>query len=139
VDGGDLIQLTRGGAGQPFESPDGRFVYYGLRSSADAIWKVPAEGGVEAAVFHDRAPIRDRWAVASDGIYFVGEESGAAARSTWWLKLFRFDTQEVTVVTKLDRPPHGAKPLDVSLDGKWFIYTQTDRNDSDLMLVENFR
>jgi hypothetical protein len=43
------------------------------------------------------------------------------------------------VVAKLDRPPHGAKPLDVSLDGKWFIYTQTDRNDSDLMLVENFR
>ena len=81
----------------------------------------------------------DRWDVVADGIYFVAEERDAASRTSWVLKLFRFDTQKVSVVTKLDRPAFGATLLDVSPDGKWFVWVQADRNDSDLMLVENFR
>ena len=123
--------------GVPFESADGRFVYY-VGPGEPAVWRVPVAGGEEVAVVAGlSAP--DRWDVTNDGIYFVAEERDASSRSRWALKLFRFDTQKAPVVTKLDRPTYGATPLDVSPDGKWFVWVQADRNDSDLMLVENFR
>jgi Tol biopolymer transport system component/serine/threonine protein kinase len=135
--GGHLVQLTQRGGRIPFESADGRFVYYaGLVERA--VWRVPVEGGEEVAVVTGvSAP--DRWDVVAEGIYFVAEERDTSSRSSWVLKLFRFDTQKVTVVTKLDLPAWGVTPLDVSPDGKWFVWVQADRNDSDLMLVENFR
>jgi Tol biopolymer transport system component/tRNA A-37 threonylcarbamoyl transferase component Bud32 len=135
--GGNLIQITRRSGEIPFESADGRFVYF-VRPGERTVWRVPAEGGEEVAVVTGLST-PDRWDVVADGIYFVAEERDAASRSSWVLKLFRFDTQKVSVVTKLDRPTFGATPLDVSPDGKWFVWVQADRNDSDLMLVENFR
>jgi Tol biopolymer transport system component len=135
--GGPPIQLTRGGGGIPFESADGRFVHY-AGPGEPAVWRVPVDGGEEVAVVTGlSAP--DRWDVVAEGIYFLAEERDASSRSSSVLKLFRFDTQKVTVVTKLDRPAWGATPLDVSPDGKWFVRVQADRYDSDLMLVENFR
>jgi Tol biopolymer transport system component len=135
--GGDLIQLTGGGGGVPFESPDGRFVYY-AGPVERTVWRVPVEGGEEVAVLTG-LPAPDRWDIAKDGIYFIAEERDASSRRSWALKLFQFDTQRVSVVTKLDRSTFVATPLDVSPDGKWFVWAQGDRNDSDLMLVENFR
>jgi hypothetical protein len=35
-------------------------------------------------------------------------------------------------------PAWCAGALDVSPDGKWFIYAQSDRVESDLMVLENF-
>jgi Tol biopolymer transport system component/serine/threonine protein kinase len=135
--GGNLIQITRGGGEIPFESADGRFVYY-VRPGERTVWRAPVEGGEEVAVVTGLA-LPDRWDVVAEGIYFVAEERDASSRSSWVLKLFRFDTQKVTVVTKLDRPAWGAAPLDVSPDEKWFVWVQADRYDSDLMLVENLR
>jgi Tol biopolymer transport system component len=137
VAGGNLIQITRGSGEVPFESADGRFVYY-VRPGERTVWRAPVEGGEEVAVVTGLA-LPDRWDVVAEGIYFVAEERDASSRSIWVLKLFQFDTQKVSVVTKLNRPTWGATPLDVSPDGKWFTWVQMDRNDSDLMLVENFR
>jgi Tol biopolymer transport system component len=135
--GGNLIQLTRGGGGIPFESAESRFVYY-AGPVERAVWRVPVEGGEEVAVVTGLS-YADGWDVANDGIYFVAEERDASSRRSWVLKLFRFGTQKVTVVSKLDRSTFVATPLDVSPDGKWFVWVQADQNDSDLMLVENFR
>jgi Tol biopolymer transport system component len=135
--GGNLIQITRGSGEIPLESADGRFVYY-VRPGERTVWRAPVEGGEEVAVVTGLA-LPDRWDVVAEGIYFVAEERDANSRSSWALKLFRFDTQKAPVVTKLNRPAWGATPLDVSPDGKWFVWVQADRNDSDLMLVENFR
>jgi Tol biopolymer transport system component len=137
AEGGGLLQLTQRGGTHPFESPDGRFVYF-ANPDDFAIWRVPAEGG-EAAVVQKNLYNPDSWDVTADGIYFVSEERLASAARQWVLKLFRFDTQQVTMITRLSRRPHSPTPLDVSPDGKWFLYVQNDRDESDLMLVENFR
>ena len=135
--GGRPTQITRGGGGTPFESADGRLVYY-AGPGEEAVWRVPVEGGEEVAVVAGLS-VADGWDVVDEGIYLVAEERDGSSRSSWVLKLFRYDTQKVTVVTELDRPTWGATPLDVSPDGEWFVSVHADRDDSDLMLVENFR
>jgi hypothetical protein len=100
---------------------------------------VPAEGGKAVAVIRESVSNTDAWDVTADGVYFVSEERLASAARRWVLKLFRFDTRQVTMITRLSRRPHSPTPLDVSPDGKWFLYVQNDRDESDLMLVENFR
>ena len=129
------MQLTRHGGSAPFESPDGRFLYY-MGATPSDVWRVPAEGGTETAVIRGAA---GRWDLGADGIYFIAEDHDASSASTWVLKRFRFDTRKLSVVSRLEKPPWGPSPLDVSPDGSWFIYVQNDRDDSDLMLVENFR
>ena len=46
--GGNLIQITRRSGEIPFESADGRFVYF-VRPGERTVWRVPAEGGEEVA------------------------------------------------------------------------------------------
>ena len=99
---------------------------------------MPVEGGEEVAVVTGLSSW-DHWDLANDGIYFVAEERDVSSRKNWVLKLFQFGKQKVSVVTKLDRSTFVPTPLDVSPDGKWFIWAQADRNDSDLMLLEDFR
>ena len=49
------------------------------------------------------------------------------------------DETEVAALAKPFRPWTNPEGLSVSPDGKWILYTQEDRSDMDLMLVENFR
>lgn len=136
--GGKPIQITREGGNHPFESPDGKIVYY---VGENSVWRVPVDGGEESLVLAGlKSGNGDRWDVTAEGIYFVDEEvDDPAFESRWVLKLLRFENEEISVVSQLDGPPCGPTGLDVSPDGKWFIYVQADRRDSDLMLVENFR
>jgi Tol biopolymer transport system component len=142
AEGGIPKRLTRQGGDHPFDSPDGRFVYYGGLDRA-SVWRVPAEGGEEIAVIAGVKTIEgDCWDVTNEGIYFVAEEQEPDSETRWMLKLFHFDSEEVTLVADLQGPSNGPTPptpLDVSPDGSWFLWTRTDRRDSDLMLVENFR
>jgi hypothetical protein len=76
--------------------------------------------------------------VVQQGIYFLTAEKVARPA----IEFFSFSTGRVTEVAALTKPfkpwtnPDG---LSVSPDGRWILYTQEDRTDSDIMLVENFR
>ena len=63
-EGGEAVQVTRHGGDNPFESLDGKVVYY--RKDLD-VWKVPVAGGEESRVL---GPIAGAFAVRADGIYF---------------------------------------------------------------------
>ena len=72
------------------------------------------------------------------GIYFLTAENLARPA----IEFFSFTTGRVTEVATLAKPfrpwtnPEG---LSVSPDGRWILCTQPDREDTDIMLVENFR
>jgi Tol biopolymer transport system component len=155
AEGGAAVQVTRKGGHEAFEGPDAKFLYY-TRGDVDGIWRVPVEGGEETRVLDQGA--MDLWAVCSEGLCFYRQVAtnaplirlyaGAGAVSNMAIeqpaaggpviRLYAFATGRLSDITHLARA-RDASQLAVSPDGKWLLYEQLDRVDSDLMLVENFR
>ena len=133
VQGGDAVQVTKQGGFLAFESPDGKYVYYGKGRELPGLWRVPVNGG-------DEEPVLDwlsqagwgLWAVVDRGIYFAEQEG----KSGGVIKFFSFATRRMTRVATMDRPPE--PDLAVSPDGRWLLYTQVDSDRWDIMLVENY-
>jgi Tol biopolymer transport system component len=126
--GGGAVQVTKGGGYNPFESKDGKTIYYLKVNRVPApLWKVPADGGEESQVTdgvgHSFVPSRG-------GIYFV-------VASLRGLEYFNFSTGiSKTILTTQKQLVAG---LTWSPDEHWLLYSQVDQGGSDLMLVENFR
>ncbi len=139
ADGGAARRVTKGGGSVAHESLDGKFLYYTKGHNVTGIWRVPAEGGEETLVLDThKAGYWSAWTVAEQGIYFLTAEKPARPA----IEFFSFTTGRVTEVaalTKPFRPWTNPEGLSVSADGRWILYTQEDRVDMDIMLVENFR
>jgi eukaryotic-like serine/threonine-protein kinase len=133
--GGRAIQITYGGGFEPYESPDGEFVYYVKFKDKPGIWRVPSAGGVEAPVPELAAAGFPRyWAVGSHGVYFV---PSAAPPS---LHFFDFGTHQVRRTIQFPQPPVASLPgLAVSPNGHWILYSEVDEDNADIMLLENFQ
>jgi Tol biopolymer transport system component/predicted Ser/Thr protein kinase len=125
--GGEAVQVTRYGGYNPFESDDGKTIYF---SKSDArfgpLWSVRTEGGGETAVLD--SVLAGGFAVVRNGIYFVSRSS---------LRYYSFPTGISKSILTIEKPE--GLGLTVSPDGHWLLYTQVDQGGSDLMLVENFR
>ena len=139
VDGGEAQQVTKSGGSGAYESVDGKFVYYTKGRDIPGIWRMPVDGGEETLVLDThKAGYWSAWTVVEQGIYFVTAEQPARPA----IEFLSFKTRRVTEVAAMTKPfkpwtnPEG---LSVSPDGRWILYTQEDRADVDIMLVENFR
>jgi hypothetical protein len=94
----------------------------------DGVWQVPVDGGDEVQV----TPGIDLWgnfAVVDSGIFFVPKEKGA-------IQFFDFATRQVKTIAKVDKPITFG--LTATADGRTVLYTQTDREIDELILVEDF-
>jgi hypothetical protein len=69
AEGGEPAQVTRNGGFSPFESTDGRVIYYQKTQGLSDIWKVPVEGGEETKVV-DSVGHR-QFTVVAGGIYCI--------------------------------------------------------------------
>jgi eukaryotic-like serine/threonine-protein kinase len=132
--GGDPVQLTRGGGFEPYESPDGAFVYYTKAKDHPGVWRIPSNGGAETAVPQlAKAGFPRYWTMTDRGVYFVPD--GTAA-----LHWFDLKSPESRRLIDFLRPPTPSLPgLAVSPDGRWALYSQVDEDNADIMLVEHFR
>ena len=72
VEGGQLIQVTKKGGLEAFESFDGTTVYYSKLGDPNAIWKVPTAGGEETRFLANT--LFRYWTVGEKGIYFITRE-----------------------------------------------------------------
>jgi Tol biopolymer transport system component/tRNA A-37 threonylcarbamoyl transferase component Bud32 len=137
-EGGEAVQVTENGGYNPVESPDGRFLYFASGANGREIHKRALERGQGTRVLPDfqHAGRNGLWDVTDDGIYYPGMRQNSAA-VVWVLKFLRFDTGEISEVMEVP-PPTGGPSIDISPDGQWLLYSQTDEVGSDLMLVENF-
>jgi len=132
AEGGAAVQVTRKSGREAFEAPDGKFVYY-TKFGADGIWRVPVDGGEETQVLDHG--LQSYWTVTSQGIYMLTLKPPLAPV----IELYSFATGRLARVAELAKGKDYSMGLSVSPDGKWILYSQLDRLDSDLMLVENFR
>ncbi|HJQ25852.1 MAG TPA: hypothetical protein VKA60_18175 [Blastocatellia bacterium] len=135
AEGGAATQVTQQGGYCPLPSPDGKFIYYTREADADGpLWRIALENGTEEMVpgFTKRTWWAT-WAVTDRGIYFINVANAPPAV----IEFFDFQSKSYSTIATLDR--RRGPGLSVSPDGKWILYTQFDRSDSDIMLAENFR
>jgi serine/threonine protein kinase len=130
--GGTAAQVTRIGGGSPFESPDGKWLYFTKKDGIDGLWKMPVEGGPESQVL--KGVFRANFVVLDRGIYF-NPPRGANAESA--VKYLDFATGAIKTIYPLDKMIDLG--LTVSPDGQYVLWSQIDHQGSNLMLVENFR
>jgi serine/threonine protein kinase len=131
--GGNGIQLTKGGGGPGVESVDGNYFYY---HKSQEIWRVPVDGGEETLVTSEQTNFMNMWALGGQGIYFTEPRP---TEHQMILKLFRFGSGQSGQIAVLDQPfPGSGTRLSLPADGRWLLYDQLDRDESDIMLVENF-
>ena len=133
AEGGEAVQVTRHGGDNPFESLDGKVVYY--RKDLD-VWKVPVAGGEESRVL---GPIAGAFAVRADGIYFNEPGTPGFAGFIKGKSLWFFSFAKGTAEKVFDSKYWPAWGLSVSPDGRYVLFAQRDPVGQDLMLVENFR
>jgi eukaryotic-like serine/threonine-protein kinase len=137
VAGGAEEQLTREGGTHPFESVDGRTLYYrGGGSATDGPLLARPTAGGEARTILPCVPIFG-YAVAPGGLFHhdcVTPETGGSPERP--LRYRDAATGQDRLVARLDADWIGG--LSVSPDGKTILYAR-GTSTSDLMMIESFR
>lgn len=135
AEGGEARQVTHRGGIKPFESSDGKVIYYAKALGKTEVWKIPVSGGDETRVL---GPVLSlHFAVAADGIYFIESGSPVYAGSRGnSLKFYLFATGFAEKVADIKLDPSN---LSVSPDGRYALLDLVDPFVCDLMMVENFR
>jgi len=140
------VQITRKGASEAFESLDGRILYFVKPDGG--LWSLPVEGGEEALVLE---PIQQAyWGIAENGVYFLGLRRRATptemrdglvpGRSPTPLQFFSFAQQTLTQIGRIEKEVDRSRSgFSVTRDGRAIVWSQIDRREADLMLIDNFR
>jgi hypothetical protein len=109
---------------------DGKTLYFS-KVSDPGLWSLPLGGGTESKVLPSLYGF-DTFAVVERGIYFVRH----AEKSQAIIGFKEFSSSSIDELAVLEAPL--SLGLAVSPDERSILFTQLDRDDSDLFLVDNF-
>ena len=133
VRGGAPVRLTSNGGISPAESADARFLYYS-KYEAGGIWRMPLSGGEETEVVDELGGWGwPNWAVTPQGIYFLRIRK--LEKDT--LQFFDFASRKTVPIWAVKKGTGWG--LGISQDGKSIAYIQNEFEESNIMLVKNFR
>jgi len=136
AEGGQEIQVTRKGGFAAFESSDGTYLYYAEKNSNSEILRMPINGGEEQLVDkHLSGLLWCMWKLTDQGIYFIKPDSSQKGQ----IGFYSFSTQQIHRIATTEKPINPYSGIDVSPDGRSLLYSQIDRIESDIMLIQNFR
>jgi Tol biopolymer transport system component/DNA-binding winged helix-turn-helix (wHTH) protein len=100
-----------------------------------AIWSKPAQEDTEAPLQGmPKLPYSESWTVTSKGVYYTDSVSTPPG-----VHFYNFANRTSRQVLTLPQKPTAGGGMSVSPDDRWLLYTQTDDQQSDIMLVEHFR
>jgi Tol biopolymer transport system component/DNA-binding winged helix-turn-helix (wHTH) protein len=132
ADGGVDTQITKRAGFEPFESPDGAYVYYAMQNKP-GIWRVPVNGGDEVQVIDHGTG--GGWAVADTGILLLN----TASNDSPTFEFFDFAGRRLWR-RQLDQPGLHLRSADphvsISRDARWILYAQADHPGSDIEILE---
>jgi len=131
--GGMPQQVTQHGGYVAAASTNGTDLYYSKTGqTGEGIWRIPVGGGEETQIVKALSPYDwGNWKLVDRHIYFLYRP----AADSLLLACFDLDTGETQPMAPLDAEL-GYPGLAVSPDEQWLLYTRTDHEESDLMLVE---
>ena len=136
--GGITVQLTQRGGHAALEAPDGKHIFYAKTAQAyPEIWQADVNGGSERLLSRDVRPVMwAAWAVVDKGrrggIVFA-QPSGDGAPI---ISFFDLATRRVERLAQIGIVPFW---LGASRDGKRVVFDQPGWQQSQIMLVDNFR
>ena len=134
--GGAATQVTQGGGFEAVESLDGTTLYFLRARGERGLWSMPSAGGAAQAVAGLEPVGAGLWGVTQDDVCYV--EGGTS--STHPIRCWSSSTRKTSQRGIVDKPMYTtARAFSVSRDGLRFLWNQTDHEDADLVLVENFR
>jgi Tol biopolymer transport system component len=132
AEGGEAVKITSTGGHRPFESPDGKTLFFMRGSSEKCIWKVPIAGGEAVQV---TGPVSEyTYAVGREGIFYSPAPDASQKGS---LRFVSFATGQSRTVVVTERSISGID-LGLSPDQRFLLFAQHSQFDKDLMLLENF-
>jgi Tol biopolymer transport system component len=129
------VQLTQNGGFDADEAPDGKLLYY--TRPQGGLWNMPVEGGEGTLVLEQVKS--GLWSLAENGIYYldIAARSPEGATPLMWLSSA---THKLVQVGAVRKPIVAFTPgLSVTSDGRRIAWAQIDREESELMLIDNFR
>ncbi|MCC6390242.1 MAG: serine/threonine-protein kinase [Bryobacterales bacterium] len=131
IDGEEVTQVTRSGADYAIQSDDAKWLLFSRRTE---LWKKSLTDSSETKLASD---MRSREFIAGPGgAYFIPRGNGPAAS----LERIRIeDGARETVMKIIDPRLAAVGAIELSPDGKSLLYERTDQNDSEIMMVTNFR
>jgi Tol biopolymer transport system component/tRNA A-37 threonylcarbamoyl transferase component Bud32 len=127
--GGTPRQMTTNFGTEPFESPDGMLLYY---MNDEGLWSMPSAGGDARLVLPEAGMYR--YAPAGKSVYYSPD-----GRSLWVLRLATGHKFEYVRFPREVADSAGGTLFSVSADERTIVFARTDRQESDLKLVENFK
>ncbi|MCG8432657.1 MAG: DPP IV N-terminal domain-containing protein [Gammaproteobacteria bacterium] len=132
--GDEPQQVTFDGGFTSMESRDGRWLYFS-KQEIPGIWRKPVSGGDEELVLQSLAPVDwNNWLVTENGIFYIDRALNEEAT----LAFFDFDTRRVREITQIEKLLFRSG-ISLTPDGQWLLFSRLDFEETDLMLVENYR
>ncbi len=128
VEGGAAMQITRDGGLYAIETFDGKTIYYTSAGQPPSIRYAPANGGPERTLFENVVG-HSAISLGRGGLYYLASRSFTGAR----IDFYSFATETSRPLVSINHPVHHF--LSSSPDGGSVLFTQIDRQDTDLMLL----
>jgi serine/threonine protein kinase/Tol biopolymer transport system component len=130
--GGNAVRVLLGGE-FPQESFDGKVLYAASRHTNTGLIMSSLDGAFSESAVEGLPPIIDSslWTVVSGGIYFVPVDAPQS------LRYFDFATKKTQQI--FEAPKNFSMGLSVSPGGDSILYSQSDEDNTDIMLVDNFQ
>jgi hypothetical protein len=118
---------------------DGKYLYYSKRQEHSGIWRMDLGNGNEAPVpeLSGTGDYRE-WALGATGIFFVPNDEVFSKDAA--VRFFDFASQRIVRVATVGRlVTAGPGALAVSRDETRLLYVHMDRDNRNIMLVENYK
>ena len=136
--GGNPAQVTTKGGCFAAESADGLHLYYAKGRGTSLLWRRPGPKGPPGEETPMPAVLQTApdFEVVPEGIYYMPEPF-FLQRTGLPVQFFDLAARTAKPLFTPEKTTTGG--LSVSPGRRWILYTQIDRQESDLLLVENFR
>jgi Tol biopolymer transport system component/DNA-binding winged helix-turn-helix (wHTH) protein len=99
------------------------------------LWSKPVQGGADTPLEGmAHLSYSDSWSATPQGIYYTTSSSTRGSV----VSFYDFTTRSAHVVRTLEGPPLalGGLGISVSPDGRWLLYTRSERSEGDIMLMQ---
>jgi len=133
INGDKTVKVTENGGVRAAESFDRKWLYIQKRKNGQhSLWKRPIQGGPEVELFTLPDGYIAGWKLCKKGIYFGHQNNEDNLK----INLFDYATSQIQPIVQTQKRGFN---LTVSPNCRWFFFTQVDRAESDIVLLDNFR